>query len=347
MTNPRIILGIESSCDETAIALVGTDGHIHAQALVSQEDHVPYGGVVPEIAARQHSLHMEPLLRQALDQADMTLTDVDAIAVTTGPGLIGGVIVGVMTAKALAVILRLPFYAINHLEGHALSVRLVEPVEFPYLLFLMSGGHCQILIVHGVGEYTLLGETIDDAIGEAFDKSAKMMGLGYPGGVAIETIAKRGNPHRYPFPQPLARRASCDMSFSGLKTAVRTCLLELQETHGQVNDMHKADVAASLQHTIAQIVTDKLTRALKECNHRNIAPCAVVVAGGVAANQTIRQYIQHVCDNYKLPFVAPPLALCTDNAAMIAWAAAERMLAGKPDNPLTTEPRARWPLIQK
>ncbi len=338
-------LGIESSCDETAVAIVDTDGTIHGQALLSQvKDHLPYGGVVPEIAARQHVLHIEPLLRQLLEETGHALHDMDAIAVTAGPGLIGGVIVGVMTAKALAAVHHLPLYAINHLEGHALSVRLAEPVAFPYLLFLMSGGHCQIMTVHGVGHYTLLGHTLDDAIGEAFDKTAKMMGLGYPGGPAIETHAKQGYPQRFDFPRPYLDRPGCNMSFSGLKTAVRTTLLELDQSETGVTEQDKSDIAASLQHTLSAIVCDRLDRAATHCRQQHIPITAMVIAGGVAANQTIRTQLEQVAAAHDLPFIAPPPELCTDNAAMIAWAGAERINAGFLPDSLEAEPRARWPL---
>jgi N6-L-threonylcarbamoyladenine synthase len=336
------ILGIESSCDETAVAIVGTDGTIHAESILSQiADHSPYGGVVPEIAARQHILHLETLITQTLAQAKMTLQEVEAIAVTAGPGLIGGVIVGVMTAKALAAVLERPIYAINHLEGHALSVRLTHSVSFPYLLFLMSGGHCQIMRVHGVGKYELIGQTLDDAIGEAFDKTAKMMGLGFPGGVHVEACAKAGNAARFAFPRPYLDRAGCDMSFSGLKTAVRTTLLALQ-AEGGVSAEDKADVAASLQAAIADIVENRLRRALLLCTERGAGVSAMVIAGGVAANNVIRARLIAVSEETGIPFVAPPPALCTDNAAMIAWAAAERINAGFPADELTFEPRARW-----
>ncbi len=337
-----LILGIESSCDETAVAIVGTDGVIHAEAILSQiDDHRPYGGVVPEIAARQHIIHLEPLMEQVLHASGMRLADMDAIAVTAGPGLIGGVIVGVMAAKAMAAVLGKPIYAINHLEGHALSVRLKAPVAFPYLLFLMSGGHCQIMIVHAVGDYEILGRTLDDAIGEAFDKCAKMMGLGFPGGIHVEAAARIGDDARFSFPRPYLDRPGCDMSFSGLKTAVRTALLEL-DAQGRVSEQDKADVSASLQTAIADIVEQRLKRALDSCRDRAIAPSAFVIAGGVAANGAIRHRLLQVSAETGVRFAAPPPALCTDNAAMIAWAAAERFNAGFPPQDLAFEPRARW-----
>jgi N6-L-threonylcarbamoyladenine synthase len=342
----KIILGIESSCDETAVAIVGNDKTIYAQAIYSQiAEHQPYGGVVPEIAARQHAIHIDGLIEQCLREAGLKLSQIDAIAVTQGPGLIGGVIVGVMQAKAMACVLGIPLYGINHLEGHALTVRLCEDVAFPYLLFLMSGGHCQILLVKGVGRYVLIGQSLDDAIGEAFDKTAKMMGLSYPGGPAIEKLARLGDARRFNFPKPYLDRAGCNMSFSGLKTAVRTCLLEL-EANGGVSETDKADVAASLQHTLGAIVANRLRKAGEICLEAGNDFTAMVVAGGVAANKHIRSELQNVANDFGKPFIAPPTALCTDNAAMIAWAAHEHIMAGLPPSPLTIEPKARMPLVQ-
>ncbi len=346
MKNTPLILGIESSCDETAVAIVSGAGEILGQKLISQiDDHAPYGGVVPEIAARQHILHIEPLATALFEETHLGLADMDAIAATSGPGLIGGVITGMMMGKSMALVSGKPFYGINHLEGHALSVRLGQEVAFPYLLFLMSGGHCQILLVHGVGRYQLLGQTLDDAIGEAFDKSAKMMGLGYPGGPAIEAHAKSGDAERFTFPRPYLNRAGCDMSFSGLKTAVRTQLLKLDEAGG-VSEQDKADVAACLQAALSDIVAQRLDRAAGLCKADGVFPSALVVAGGVAANQAIRARLIEVAAEHNVPFIAPPLALCTDNAAMIAWAGAERLHAGLPADALDIEPKARWPLAE-
>jgi N6-L-threonylcarbamoyladenine synthase len=344
MQTTKHILGIESSCDETAVALVRSDGTVLGEALMTQiEDHQPYGGVVPEIAARQHMLHVEPLMRRVLERTRLSLKEVDAIAVTAGPGLIGGVIVGVMMAKAVASVLRVPIYAINHLEGHALSVRIKDNVAFPYLLFLMSGGHCQIMVVHDVGNYELLGATLDDAIGEAFDKTAKMLGLGYPGGREIERLATHGDPHRFAFPHPYVQRAGCDMSFSGLKTAVRTQILALDNAGG-LSAQDKADVAASVQHTLCAIILNRMERALALCAMRHIPLTAFVVAGGVAANSRIRAGLQQLSERTSIPFVAPPLHLCTDNATMIAWAGLERIRKGYAPSGLDFEPRARWSL---
>lgn len=338
-----LILGIESSCDETALALVRTDGELVGQTLFSQiDDHAPYGGVVPEIAARAHIEHIEPLAMQLLNETNVTFDDIDVIAATAGPGLIGGVIVGLMMGKSLAYATKKPFYGINHLEGHVLSPRLGTNTAFPYVLFLMSGGHCQLILVRGVGDYEILGRTLDDAIGEAFDKSAKMMGLGYPGGPMIEAYAKKGDATRFQFPRPYLNRRGCDMSFSGLKTAVRTCLLELDKT--KVTEQDKADVAACLQEALSDIVQQRLGRAAKQCMERGITPSALVVAGGVAANTAIRARIHALSLELDIPFVAPPLHLCTDNAAMIAWAAAERVNHGIAPDGLNIEPKARWSL---
>jgi N6-L-threonylcarbamoyladenine synthase len=345
---PLTILGIETSCDETAVAIVRTDKTIVANVVHSQlEEHTPYGGVVPEIAARAHMDYLDNILHQALSDAAMTLDDVDAFAVTSGPGLIGGVIVGVMAAKAYASVLRKPIYGINHLEGHALTARLTGEVSFPYLLLLVSGGHCQILIVEGVGRYSLLGGTLDDALGEAFDKTAKMMGLGYPGGPQIEKIARNGDPLRFTFPRPLTDRAGCDFSFSGLKTSVRLCLQELSSTqNGHLSEQDKADIAASFQHTAALVLENRLRNAMLTFTTRYPSGKQLVVAGGVAANTYLRQRLESVCSSFNLELSCPPIALCTDNAAMIAWAACERINAGIPPQDVI-EPMARWGLCSK
>ncbi len=325
------VLGIESSCDETAAALV-TDGRvILAQRIASQDDaHRPYGGVVPEIAARAHAERLTPLIEATLADAGMTLADVDAIAATAGPGLIGGVMVGLVTAKALAMAGDKPLIAINHLEGHALSPRLAdESLGFPYLLLLVSGGHCQLLLVEGVGRYRRLGTTIDDALGEAFDKTAKLLGLGYPGGPAVERLAREGNAKRVPLPRPLLGSAEPHFSFAGLKSAVMRA-----KVSGQHDD---ADIAAAFQQAAIDCLIDRSRRALQSAGPVS----ALVVAGGVAANQAIRSALEAFAAEHGLPFVAPPLGLCTDNAAMIAWAGIERL--GQSD-PLDTPARPRWPL---
>jgi N6-L-threonylcarbamoyladenine synthase len=329
----RVVLGIESSCDETAAALV-TDGRvILAQRIASQDDeHRPYGGVVPEIAARAHAERLAPLIEATLADAGMTLADVDAIAATAGPGLIGGVMVGLVTAKALAMASDKPLIAVNHLEGHALSPRLADAsLEYPYLLLLVSGGHCQILRVEGLGEYRRLATTIDDALGEAFDKTAKILGLGFPGGPAVERLAATGDPKAVPLPRPLVGSGEPHFSFAGLKSAVLRAK--------QAGSHADADLAASFQQAAIDCVIDRTRIALAKAGEVE----ALVVAGGVAANQAMRGALEALAGAHGLRFVAPPLPLCTDNAAMIAWAGIERLALGQND-PLEFSPRPRWPL---
>jgi N6-L-threonylcarbamoyladenine synthase len=328
-----IILGLESSCDETAAALVTADGRILAHRLATQEEaHRPYGGVVPEIAARAPGEALSPLIEAALADAKMTLADVDVIAATAGPGLIGGVMVGLVTGKALAHAAGKPLVAVNHLEGHALSPRLADrTLQFPYLLLLVSGGHCQLLHVKGPGDYARLATTIDDAAGEAFDKTAKLLGLGYPGGPLVEKAAAMGNPKAVPLPRPLAGTAEPHFSFAGLKSAV---MRAVQSGHYATED-----IAASFQQAVIDCLVDRTRRALGE----SAGVTALVVAGGVAANQAIRAALEDLAAAHDLPFVAPPLWLCTDNAAMIAWAGAERYAAGMVDD-LSVPARPRWPL---
>ena len=328
-----LILGLESSCDETAAALVTGDRRILAHRLAGQEAaHTPYGGVVPEIAARAHVEALMPLVEGAMADAGVALRDVDAIAATAGPGLIGGVMVGLVTAKALALAAGKPMVAVNHLEGHALSPRLADPdLAFPYLLLLVSGGHCQLLEVRGVGEYRRLATTIDDAAGEAFDKSAKVLGLGFPGGPAVERAAALGDPRAVPLPRPLVGSGEPHFSFAGLKSAV----LRAHEA-----GRHSAeDIAASFQQAVVDCLIDRTRLALRRADR----PTALVVAGGVAANAAVRGALTTLAAQHDLPFVAPPGWLCTDNAAMIAWAGAERFAAGLTD-PLDVAARARWPL---
>ena len=330
---PRIVLGIESSCDETAVALVDTERRILAQRIASQEkEHAPYGGVVPEIAARAHAERLAPMIEAVLADAGKSLDDCDAIAATAGPGLIGGVMVGLVSAKALAMASDTPLMAINHLEGHALSPRLADPeLAFPYLLLLVSGGHCQILLVEGVGEYRRLATTIDDALGEAFDKTAKILGLGYPGGPAVERLAMEGDDGAVPLPRPMVGSKEPHFSFAGLKSAV----LRAHES-GAHRD---ADIAASFQSAAVDCLIDRLEYAIRRIDH---VP-ALVVAGGVASNQTIRGELEQFAGRHGMRFTAPPLALCTDNAAMIAWAGCER-LDMDAFAPLDVAARPRWPL---
>ncbi len=344
MKQKHTILGIETSCDETAAAVVCTDKTILSNEVFSQlEAHEPYGGVVPEIAARAHLQMIDEVVSAALTKADTTFEQLDGIAVTAGPGLIGGVIVGVMAAKAYASVHKKPFYAINHLEGHALTARLTEDVVFPYLMLLVSGGHCQILAVEGIGSYKLLGQTIDDALGEAFDKTAKMMGLPYPGGPEIERIARDGDEKRFPFPKPLLQRADCDFSFSGLKTAVRKALLELNDG-GEVTERDKADIAASFQYTVGEVLKVKLGRAITQFKESYPEGKSLVLAGGVAANTYLRGVCDDIADKHNMTLSCPPIALCTDNAAMIAWAACEKINHNLQPDSLDVEPRARWKL---
>ena len=328
-----LILGIESSCDETAAALVTSDRRILAHKLAGQEAaHRPFGGVVPEIAARAHVEILPELIEQVLAEARIELAEVDAIAATAGPGLIGGVMVGLVTAKGLALAAKKPLVAVNHLEGHALSPMLADPdLAFPYLLLLVSGGHCQLLLVEGVGSYRRLATTIDDAAGEAFDKTAKLLGLGFPGGPAVERAAAAGNSSAVPLPRPLVGAAEPHFSFAGLKSAV----LRAKES-GNYAD---ADIAASFQQAVVDCFLDRTRRALEVAD----GATALVVAGGVAANQAVRTALTGLAMDHKLPFVAPPLWLCTDNAAMIGWAGALRFEAGLVDG-LDAPARARWPL---
>jgi N6-L-threonylcarbamoyladenine synthase len=335
-----LVLGIETSCDETAAAIVNDDREILADVVLSQTaEHAPYGGVVPEIAARSHVTHLDGLIEQAMAEAGARWADLDAVAVTAGPGLIGGVIVGLMEAKAIAAVHDLPLVAVNHLEGHALTARLTHGVDFPYLLLLISGGHCQLLIVEDVGDYRRLGTTIDDAVGEAFDKTAKLLGLGFPGGPAVEKAASWGAADRFDLPRPLLGREGCDFSFSGLKTAVRHTLESLHKVHAH----DRADLAASFQQAVADTLADRVSHAVRMFHGQHPGGDTLVIAGGVAANRAIRERLEEVALAYRMTLIAPPPRLCTDNAAMIAWAGLERLRLGKTDS-LTVPARARWPL---
>lgn len=336
------VLGIETSCDETAAAIVDDDRRILSNIVLSQlDDHRPFGGVVPEIAARAHLVQLSGIVRQALGDAGLNVADLDGIAATGGPGLIGGVMVGTTTAKTLALGADKPFLAINHLEGHALTARLTDAVDFPYLLLLVSGGHCQLLVVEGVGRYRRLGTTIDDAVGEAFDKTAKLLGLGYPGGPAVERAAAKGDPTRFSLPRPMLGRAGCDFSFSGLKTAVKRTLDTAPLNSRKPGGI--ADLAAAFQGAVADILADRTANAITACRYSRPTIRTLVVAGGVAANKAIRNRLADLADRSGLGFLAPPAALCTDNGAMIAWAGLERLRLGLVDS-LDFEPRPRWPL---
>jgi N6-L-threonylcarbamoyladenine synthase len=335
------ILGIETSCDETAVAVVTDDRRILSNIVLSQKEHTVYGGVVPEVAARAHLHHMDHLVEEALEKAGCTLDDIDGIAVTAGPGLIGGVMVGVMTAKAIAAVKDLPLIAVNHLEGHALTARLTDDIPFPYLLLLVSGGHTQILRVEGVGKYKRLGTTLDDAVGECFDKTAKMMGLGYPGGPAVEKIAATCNDpararEKYQLPKPMMGSSGCDFSFSGLKTAVRRVVDSFPA--GDIPQHAAAELCCAFQSTVAAVLVDRLRRAIDASDVKTF-----VVAGGVAANREIRHALEGLAEEKGLRFLAPPLKLCTDNAAMIAWAGVERLRLGMTDV-MDFPVYPRWPL---
>jgi N6-L-threonylcarbamoyladenine synthase len=337
---PMIMLGIESSCDETAAAVVAADKTILANEIASQiHIHAEHGGVVPEIAARQHLEMIDQVVRDALTKAALTMADIDGVAATGGPGLIGGVAVGTVAAKAIAAARGLPYYAVNHLEGHALSPRLCDDVAFPYLLLLVSGGHTQLLAVAAPGEYRRYGTTMDDAAGEAFDKSAKIMGLGYPGGPAIEKVAASGDGTSIALPRPLKGTAGCHFSFSGLKTALANKLQQL----GGVDKAPINDLAASLQQAVADCLSDRTSNAMTrfQTDFPDQKVPTLVIAGGVAANHHIFAALTTVADKAGFRISVPPAKLCTDNAAMIAWAALERQQ--RPD-PLSFAPRPRWPL---
>jgi N6-L-threonylcarbamoyladenine synthase len=338
-----VVLGIETSCDESAaavVALTPAGPRILSNLIHSQlAEHMPYGGIVPEIAARAHLDHLDPLISRALAESGVILGEVDGIAAATGPGLIGGLIVGSTMAKALAWAASKPFLGVNHLEAHALAVHLTEEVDFPYLLLLVSGGHCQLLVCSGVGRYTRLGTTLDDAVGEAFDKSAKLIGLGYPGGPAIEAAAQYGDPSRFVLPRPMKGRPGCDFSFSGLKTAVR----QITSVIGILDTRDQADLAASVELAICEAVTDRTANAVTWFRRKYPKGHSLVVGGGVAANKRLRKGLTGLANDTGLRFVAPPASLCTDNGAIIAWAGVERLRLGLVDG-LDAPLRPRWPL---
>lgn len=349
------ILGIETSCDETAAAIVDENGTLHANLVLSQlEEHRAFGGVVPEIAARAHLDYLHKLIAAALEDADLRFDQLDGVAATCGPGLIGGVMVGMVAGKAIAAAHDLPFIAVNHLEGHALTARLTDGVAFPYLLFLVSGGHTQILVAEGVDEYRLWGTTIDDAAGECFDKAAKLMGLPYPGGPHVQKIAAECDDAaaacaRYPLPRPLIDRnkqdfEALDFSFSGLKTAVRTHVQNMALIDGQLPRAEIAALACAFQIAVADIFADRARRSLQRFRaHYGVENPTLVISGGVAANTALRARLSEACATYQAQMVAPPLHLCSDNAAMIAWAGLERLRLGMVDS-LDFKARPRWPL---
>lgn len=329
-----IVLGIETSCDETAVAIVTSNGTVLSHVLKSQWDTLKmYGGVVPEVASRLHLDCLSQLIDQCLTQSGAKIEDLDGIAVTTGPGLIGGLIAGATTAKTLAALSHRPLIAVNHLEAHALTIRCCEKIDFPYLLLLVSGGHCQLVVVQDVGIYDLLGTTLDDALGEAFDKTARLLDLPFPGGPAVESLARQGNPGQFELPHSMIGRPNCDFSFSGLKTAIRRCV----EQQGVLSLQQKADLCYTFQQTVAEIIKDRCMQALK------MSPSCVstlVIAGGVAANQYINQFLK---THLNIRVVSPPVELCTDNGIMVAWTGIERLRKGWIDS-LETPLYPRWPL---
>jgi tRNA N6-adenosine threonylcarbamoyltransferase len=342
------VLGIETTCDETAAAVVRLrpdgSGEILADEVMSQiAAHAPFGGVVPEIAARAHVEIVDSLIARALAQAHLTARDLDGVAAAAGPGLIGGILVGLMAGKGVALATGKPLIAVNHLEAHALTARLTAGIAFPYLILLASGGHTQLLAVKGVGDYLRLGATMDDAIGEAFDKTAKLLGLPYPGGPAVEAAARDGDPERFPLPRPMMGRANADFSLSGLKTAVR----HAAEAAAPLRPHDIADICASFQTAVVDVVEDRVRMGVKLFRERlGRSPQAVVIAGGVAANAALRSALERFCAEAGLPMAAPPQQLCTDNGAMIAWAGVERLRLGLTD-PLDIAARPRWPLDAK
>ncbi|MCR9086853.1 MAG: tRNA (adenosine(37)-N6)-threonylcarbamoyltransferase complex transferase subunit TsaD [Rhodobacteraceae bacterium] len=346
---PLTVLGLESSCDDTAAAVVRLEaadgpGKILSSVVMDQTAlHAGFGGVVPELAARAHAEKIDLAVEHALNSADLALGQMDAIAVTAGPGLIGGVLAGVMCAKGVSAGSGLPLVGVNHLAGHALTPRLTDGLRFPYLMLLVSGGHCQFLLVAGPDRYVRLGGTIDDAPGEAFDKTAKLMGLPQPGGPAVEAEAAQGDPVRFTLPRPLLDRPGCDMSFSGLKTALLRQRDACIEEHGGLTARDRADLCAGFQQAVADILSEKTRRAIAEARTRAPDLTTVAVAGGVAANSLLRSRLQHIAEEAALGYIAPPLPLCTDNAAMIAWAGGELFRMGRRDG-FDLAARPRWPL---
>lgn len=349
-----LCLGIESSCDETSAAILDSDKNILSHIIYSQiPEHQQYGGVVPELAARAHILAIDEVIKTALKRADKTIDDIDVIAATAGPGLIGGVLVGWMAATGIANATNKPLVAVNHLEGHALVPRLKSTsasdsatninIEFPYLLMLASGGHCQILLVRGVGKYELIGQTLDDSAGEAFDKIAKMLGLGYPGGPIVDKRAQNGNAKRFHFPRPLCDKPGCDFSFSGIKTAARMMLDKIPQS--DINEEFINDFCASFQTAVVDCIINRLNNALHDERVKKTNPQTLVVAGGVAKNSAIRGAMEKLANKFNMQFAAPPMNLCTDNGAMIAWAGIENYNIGNVVHE-PVAPRPRWPLTE-
>ncbi|WP_338329355.1 tRNA (adenosine(37)-N6)-threonylcarbamoyltransferase complex transferase subunit TsaD [Commensalibacter sp. Nvir] len=347
--NYSIVLSIESSCDDTACALIQSNGKVLAEAIHTQREHNCFGGVVPEIAARAHLSHLPGLVSSVMQTAHISWHHIDAIAATCGPGLIGGVIVGCTFAKGLALAQNIPFIGINHIEAHALTVRIpkknLSQIPFPYLLFLASGGHCQTIVVNAIGQYTQLGGTVDDAAGEVFDKVAKMLGLPWPGGPALESLAKNGNENSFTFPKPLFNRKNCDFSFSGLKTAVSN-LIDDQPYTGSLPKQLAADIAASFQKTITETIINRLQYAIE------VTPqiTTFAAAGGVASNTYLRQKLFQLAEKNNLQFVVPPIEYCTDNAVMIGWTAIEKLILARTKHialdDISLLPRPRWPLSE-
>jgi N6-L-threonylcarbamoyladenine synthase len=338
------VLGIETSCDETAAAVVDGNGRILAEAVLSQlKEHAPFGGVVPEIAARSHLRYLSEQVSRTMDEAGVTFPDLGGVAATAGPGLIGGLIVGCQFGKGVAIANGLPFVAVNHLEAHALTVRLPGMVEggapFPYLLFLLSGGHSQCIAVTGVGQHVRLGGTVDDAVGEAFDKVAKLLALDWPGGPALEKVAAGGDRSSFAFPRPMMRRPGCDLSFSGLKTAVAQTVARI----APLNDRQRANIAASFQQAVVDVLADRAAHAMDIMSGRHPGAKLLVVAGGVASNAAVRSGLATAARSRGFKLVAPPVRLCSDNAVMVAWAGVERLGLGLSDG-IDVSARPRWPL---
>lgn len=347
MADQLTILGLESSCDDTAAAIVrtgGCGGEVLASVVVGQTAlHKDFGGVVPELAARAHAEKLDDAVRDAMTAANLSWGDLDAIAVTAGPGLIGGVMAGVMCAKGISAGTGLPLIGVNHLAGHALTPRLTDGIAYPFLMLLVSGGHCQFLIVRGADDFTRLGGTIDDAPGEAFDKTARLLGLAQPGGPSVEAEARKGDSKKFRMPRPLLDRADCNLSFSGLKTALLRARDQLVAAQGGLFQQDRADLCAGFQVAVVDVLAAKTQRALAAYLAEDPGKPVLAVAGGVAANQAIRSGLETVCADHGTRFIAPPLALCTDNGAMIAYAGAELFLSGKRDG-MDLSPRPRWPL---